>query len=260
MGKSGSEITKEAADVVLLDDSFATIVKSVAFGRNVYRNLQRFILFQLSVNVSALLFITVSAILGYKSPFNTLQLLWINVIMDGPPAITLGLYNEGKNLMKNSPVKRNQSIVGKKMLIRILFNGVFVSTLMCLQYFFNILRVSSTEIKGATFTLFIIFQLFNAFNSRELGTDSIFKNLGQNKIMAVTFLITFILQIIIVQVAYPLFDISPLKLVSWIKLLGLGITIVLVTEIYKKLYNYIAEKKTKDKISVNKKSLIINKN
>ena len=260
MGKSGSEITKEAADVVLLDDSFSTIVKSVAFGRNVYRNLQRFILFQLSVNVSALLFITVSAILGYKSPFNTLQLLWINVIMDGPPAITLGLYNEGKNLMKNSPVKRDQSIVGKKMLVRILFNGVFVATFMCLQYFFNILKVTPKEIKGATFTLFIVFQLFNAFNSRELGTDSILKNLNQNKIMALTFLITFILQVIIVQVAYPLFDISPLKLVSWIKVLALGISIVLVTEIYKKVYKCILERKAKNRKMANKNTLIINKN
>ncbi|MBQ8427502.1 MAG: calcium-translocating P-type ATPase, PMCA-type, partial [Clostridia bacterium] len=91
MGITGSEITKEAADIILLDDSFATVVKAVSFGRNVYRNLQRFILFQISVNLSALLFITVCAVLGVPTPFNTFQLLWINVIMDGPPALTLGL-------------------------------------------------------------------------------------------------------------------------------------------------------------------------
>lgn len=255
MGKSGSEITKEAADVVLIDDSFATIVKAVAFGRNVYRNLQRFILFQLSVNVSALVFITVSAILGYKSPFNTLQLLWINVIMDGPPAITLGLYNEGKNLMKNLPVKREQNIVGKNMLFRIIFGGLFMAIIMCLQHFKNILGVSDGERKGATFTLFIVFQLFNAFNSREIGMDGILKNLNKNKIMAVTFLITFIIQVFIVQVAYPLFDLSPLKFLTWIKILALGFSVVLVTELYKTIYKAITVGKKNLK-----KANLINKN
>ena len=107
MGKSGSEITKEAADVVLLDDGFGSVVKAVAFGRNVYKNLQRFILFQLSVNIAALAFITAAAAFGLTSPFNTLQLLWINVIMDGPPALTLGLEPPNKNLMKLKPVKRD---------------------------------------------------------------------------------------------------------------------------------------------------------
>ncbi len=102
MGKTGSEITKEAADVILLDDSFSTIVRAVAFGRNVFKNLQRFILFQLSVNVSALLFITYCAVAGLETPFNTLQLLWINVIMDGPPALTLGLERSDLEVLMRS--------------------------------------------------------------------------------------------------------------------------------------------------------------
>lgn len=251
MGKSGSEICKEASDVVLIDDSFATVVKAIAFGRNVFKNLQRFIIFQLSVNISALLFITVSAIMGRPTPFNTLQLLWINVIMDGPPAITLGLYKDGTDLMRQKPVKRGKNILSRAMLIRILFNGIFVATIMCLQYFFNVLKVSENEKSGATFTLFIIFQLFNAFNSRELGLDGVLKNLNKNRIMAVTFLITFILQIIIVQCFYSLFGITPLTIVTWLKLLLIGSTIVFVTEGYKLAYKLIT-KSNRIGVNVNK--------
>ena len=110
MGKSGSEIAKEASDVVLIDDSFSSVVSAIAFGRSVYQNIKKFITFQLSVNFSALLFVTVCVILGYPPPFSTLSLLWINLIMDGPPALTLGLSKNTKNLMDYSPVKKGEKV------------------------------------------------------------------------------------------------------------------------------------------------------
>lgn len=236
MGKIGSEITKEAADVVLLDDSFATIVKAISFGRNVYKNLQRFILFQLSVNFSALFFITIVAFLGLEQPFNTLQLLWINVIMDGPPALTLGLEAISEKLMEQKPVKRKDSIVSFKMLFRITFNSLLIGTVMLLQYLFNFLGVKESEKGSSTFTLFILFQLMNAFNSRELGSESIFKSIRKNKIMAGTFLCTFLIQIIIVQFAYPIFGILPLTFNTWIKLLLVSSSIIVISEISKLIY------------------------
>lgn len=239
MGVSGSEITKEAADVILLDDSFATVVKAVAFGRTVYKNLQRFILFQLSVNLSALLFITVCAILGKPTPFNTLQLLWINVIMDGPPALTLGLEGVDDRLLNFKPIKKEQGIVSLNMLLRILFNGIFISGVLIFQYLFNFMSVTEKERAGVCFSLFILFQLFNAFNSRELGKESIFKSFTKNKIMLLTFLATFIIHIFIVQVAYPIFLIAPLSIVSWLKCLGVAISIVFISEGYKLAYRLI---------------------
>lgn len=236
MGISGTEITKEAADVVLLDDSFITVVKAISFGRNVYKNLQRFILFQLSVNLSALLFITVCAIIGVQSPFNTLQLLWINVIMDGPPALTLGLESASNKLMNLKPVKRSDGIVNLKMLFRIIFNGLYISGVMLAQYFTNFLHIPSKEFGGTVFTLFILFQLFNAFNSRELGSSSIFKSIGKNKIMVVTFIAVFILHVLIVEGCPYLFEINSLSLQSWIKTLALSSSIVIVSEMYKALY------------------------
>jgi len=242
MGISGSEITKEAADVVLLDDSFSTVVKAVAFGRNVYKNLQRFILFQLSVNLSALLFITVCAIMNLPSPFNTLQLLWINVIMDGPPALTLGLESANNKLMKNKPVKRSDGIVGFNMLMRILFNGLFIGTVMVLQYTVNFLGVLEEEKLNATFTMFILFQLFNAFNSRELGRESIFRSIGRNKIMVVTFLCVFMVHLFIVQVCPFIFGVTPMSALSWIKIILVTSTIITVSELYKLIYRTIKNK------------------
>ncbi len=243
MGISGSEITKESADVVLLDDSFTTITRAIFFGRNVYKNLQRFILFQLSVNITALLFITVIAILGLETPFNTLQLLWINVIMDGPPALTLGLELGGSSLMKLKPVKRSDSIVSKKMILRIAFNAFFMASVLLYQYFTNFLGATVMERNSVIFTLFIMFQLFNAFNSRELGSESILKHIGKNKVMVLTFICTFIIQILIVQFAYKLFGIHPMSFSVWLKTVLTAFSIVVISEVYKLCYRLIKGKK-----------------
>ncbi len=239
MGIAGSEITKEAADIVLLDDSFSTVVKAVAFGRNVYKNLQRFILFQLSVNLSALLFITVCAVVNLPTPFNTMQLLWVNLIMDGPPALTLGLENSGKQTLLNKPVKRTEAIIGKKTFLRILFNGVYVGVIMLLQYNYNFLGVCLNETHNAIFSLFILFQLFNAFNSRELGAESIFKSVGANKVMVFTFVCVFILHLVIVQFIPSLFGVSPMSFISWIKVIFTSFSIILVSEAYKAIYRAV---------------------
>lgn len=239
MGVSGSEITNETADIVLLDDSFATVVKAIEFGRNVYKNLQRFLFFQLSVNLSALLLITVCAILGVKEPFNTLQLLWVNIIMDGPPALTLGLQAVDKDLMIEPPVKREQSIINFKMLIRIVLSGMFMGGVVCLQYLYNFLGVPTAQNSGVVFTLFIVFQLFNAFNSTELGKQSILRKVKRNKIMIYTFLGVFIVHFVIVQFVYKLFAISPISFSSWIKCLLTGFSIIALSESYKMVYRFI---------------------
>lgn len=253
MGKVGSEITKEASDVVLLDDSFSSVVKAVSFGRNVYRNLQRFILFQLSVNLSALLFITVCAVMGLEPPFNTFQLLWINVIMDGPPALTLGLEQASGKLLNNKPVRKSDGIVNLKMLCRILINGILVGGIMIAQYLYNFLNIPRDEKSSAIFTLFILFQLFNAFNCRELGAESIFKSIGKNKIMVWTFLAVFIVHVLIVELCYSIFSINPMGILSWIKTISVSLLIIVVSEIYKFVYRQV--KKSRNKIEFGETSV-----
>lgn len=106
MGITGTEVSKEASDIVLLDDSFSTIVRAVQWGRGIYENFQRFIQFQLTVNLSSVAVVLASILLGFKTPFTALQLLWVNIIMDGPPALTLGLEPIRDDLMKRRPVAR----------------------------------------------------------------------------------------------------------------------------------------------------------
>ena len=224
------------ADVVLLDDSFSTVVRAVEFGRNVYRNLQRFILFQLTVNLSAVFFIVTMLLLGYPAPFNTLQLLWINVVMDGPPALTLGLESADESLMENKPVSRTASIVGGKMFARILLHGVYMAVVLLLQVRFNFIGASYEEQGAVIFTLFVSFQIFNAFNSRQIGKKSAFSGLKNNKLMPLTFGFTFLIHVLIVQVGYRMFAIAPLSAAVWCKTLFTAASIVLISETYKAFY------------------------
>lgn len=248
MGVTGAEITKEASDVVLLDDSFSTVVKAICFGRNVYRNLQRFIMFQLSVNVSAVAVIIASLLLGYPAPFNTLQLLWINIIMDGPPALTLGLEAMDVSLMNGKPVPRSESIVTLKMFFRILIHGGYIAAVFLLQLAFNFLAVPEGESTAALFTLFVLFQLFNAFNSRELGKRSIFAGFTRNRWMPIAFGLTFLLHVLIVQFGGGLFGSAPLSFASWGKVIALASSVVVLSELYKAVYR-ITHKNTFGKVN-----------
>lgn len=239
MGIAGTEVSKEASDIVLLDDSFSTIVSSVHWGRGIYENFQRFIMFQLTVNLSAVLVTVVCILMGTDAPFNALQLLWINLIMDGPPALTLGLEPIYDDLMKRKPIDRNSGIVTKRMLFRIIMNGVFISGLMISQVLFNFLNVWVEKERTVIFTLFVILQLFNAFNARELKEESIFTSLHKNKIMLIVMFVTFCLQIIITQFGDKVFSTVPLEFNDWIKILFTGFSVIAFNEIYKILINFI---------------------
>lgn len=233
MGISGTEVSKEASDIVLLDDSFSTIVKAVKWGRNIYENFKRFISFQLTVNLSSVIVVFTSILLGFKAPFTALQLLWINIIMDGPPALTLGLEPNYNDLMQRSPTKRGESILSRSMLIRIVVTGVYMSAVFLAQYLFNFLGAAEEQMTTVLFTLFVLFQLFNSFNCRELHTNSIFKHLFNNKLMLLIVGITFVLQILIIQFAGAFFGTVPLELVMWIKLIALSLTVIVFSELAK---------------------------
>lgn len=232
----GSEVSKEASDIVLLDNSFATIVKAISFGRNIYLNFQRFITFQLSVNATAVSFIIISLILGLENPFNTIMLLWINIIMDGPPALTLGIEGYTNKVMENKPVKRSDNIVTKKMLVKIFIHAIVMCSVLVLQNTYNFIGCGVGEMKTVLFNLFILFQLFNAFNSREIGSRSVFKDLKSNKLMLIIFSITFVLQIILSQYLCKFFGTSPLSFIVWVKTVLTASSIVLLSEIYKLIY------------------------
>lgn len=230
MGIAGTDVTKEASDMVLLDDSFSTIIKAVQWGRGIYENFKRFIQFQLTVNVSSVVVVICSILAGFSAPFTALELLWINIIMDGPPALTLGLEPIRPDLLKHKPTRRNENIISKKMLLRIFVNGIFISVIFMLQHFKNFLGAASEEEATVLFTLFVLFQLFNAFNCRELDDTPMFKNLLKNKLMLGVFLLVLILQGIITQFGAAVFETVPLSAAMWGKMLLTAFTVIILNE------------------------------
>lgn len=233
MGITGTEVSKEASDIVLLDDSFSTIVKAVQWGRGIYDNFQRFIQFQLTVNLSSVVVVLFSIITGFQSPFTALQLLWINIIMDGPPALTLGLEPIRKNLMDRQPTKRDANIVSRGMLYHIAANGLFISAVFLSQQSLNFMGITAKQMPTVLFTLFVVFHLFNAFNCRELSNTSILKNIASNKLMLGVFALTFGIQVIITQFGGVFFGTVALPFFVWVKIIGVSLTVMIASEAMK---------------------------
>lgn len=244
MGISGTEVSKEASDIVLLNDSFSTIVNAVRWGRGVYENFKRFICFQLTVNIAAVVTVLVStAVLGLKAPLSVLHLLWINIIMDGPPALALGLEPIHDDLMKRPPVKRSENILSPSLLIRIALSGLYISVISILQHKYDILGAGEYYAPTVTFALFAFFALFNAFNCRELFTTTIFKNFLKNRLMLAITAVTIALQVLLIQFAGAVFGTTPLPLNLWAKVLAVALSVVAISEIIKLIIRVFAAKK-----------------
>ncbi|MDY4078675.1 MAG: calcium-translocating P-type ATPase, PMCA-type [Clostridium sp.] len=240
MGITGSEVSKNAADIILTDDNFATIINGIKWGRGVYENFQRFIQFQLTVNVIAFLVAIISQILDFDMPFTTIQLLWVNIIMDGPPALALGLEPIRDAVFDRKPVDRKASIITKQMIISIVLNALYVTAILLIQMKFNILGASTvvqadgaSEMETVLFALFAFSALFNAFNCREFGTDSIFKNFTKNKTALLIISVTAIAQFIFTELFSGFFNAVSLSLVMWGKVILLAFMIIVVNEVIK---------------------------
>lgn len=236
MGIAGTEVSKNAADIILTDDSFSTIVEAIKWGRGIYNNFQRFIQFQLTVNIIAFLIAIISQVMGYDMPFTTIHLLWINIIMDGPPALALGLEPIRSTVMKRMPIKREAPIINRYMVRTILINSIFITTLLFVQIKWNFLGAGTKEVGHASevqtvlFSVFGFSVLFNALNCREFGTGSIFPNLLKNKVALEIIGLTAILQVVMIQYAGGFFNAMPLSLEMWFKIIACGTLVVVVNE------------------------------
>jgi Ca2+-transporting ATPase len=171
MGITGTAVTKEAATLVLTDDNFATIVRAVKEGRVVYDNIIKFVRFQLSTNMGAILTVLVATLMGLPAPFTAIQLLWINIIMDGPPAMTLGIEPARPGIMQELPRRQSAQILTLPRLGRLLLYGLtmMAGTLFMFQY--GLTDHDPRYALTLAFTTFVLFQFFNTFNARsEFGS------------------------------------------------------------------------------------------
>ncbi len=166
MGLSGTAVTRAAATMVIMDDDFATIVRAVEEGRVVYDNIVKFVRFQLSTNIGALLTVLGATLLGWPAPFTTIHLLWINIIMDGPPAMTLGLEPARPGLMRQPPRAPSAQILGTGRLLRLGFFGLTMMAGTLLMFQHGLQAHDRAYALTLAFTTFVLFQFFNVFNAR----------------------------------------------------------------------------------------------
>jgi len=240
MGIAGTEVSKDAADIILTDDNFKTIVTAIKWGRGIYNNFQRYIQFTLTVNVIAFSIMILSQVMGLTLPFTTIHLLWINIIMDGPPALALGMEPIRNSVMKRQPIARDCSIITRYMLLTIGLNSLFMIIVLFLQMQFNFLgadlaniTIHGSEFRTVMFTLFACLAIFNALNCREFGLTSISSNFFQNKIALTMLGVTLVLQIVATQFASGFFDAVPLNLQMWLRIIATGFSVVVFSELLK---------------------------
>ena len=239
----GTSVAKEASDITIIDNSFTSIGRAVMWGRSLYRNIQRFILFQMTVNVVASLIALFGAFMGLQSPLTVTQMLWVNLIMDTFAAMALASLPPSESVMKESPRPRSAFIITRRMWNFIIgVGGVFFLLLLALLYYLehtritSLLQIGNVPLGANTglspyelslfFTTFVFLQFWNMFNARafETGRSAFhFKNCGWFVSISLAILFG---QILIVTVGGQFFNVVPLRLIDWIIIIG-GTSVVL---------------------------------
>ena len=228
---SGTDVAKESADMIIQDDNFATIVRAIKEGRTIYDNLKRFLKFQLTTNIAAILTITAGSLLPIPTPFTPIQLLWINIIMDGPPAQSLGLEGPENDIMERGPERGE--LIGQKTFIRIIISGIIMTIGTLGLYCWEL--ASGTANAGAkamtvAFTVFVLYQLFNALNHKSNSKEF-------NKTFWISIIGSFILQVIVIYTPFlqDIFKTCPIGLTEWILIIIASSLIVLADKIINKM-------------------------
>lgn len=232
MGVVGTAVAKEAATMVLTDDNFSTIVGAVQQGRILYDNIFKFIRFQLSTTVGAILTVFFAPILGLPEPFNPIQILWVALIMDGPPAVSLALDAGRPGIMDDSPRKRSEPVLPWERLGRILVFGLtmMVGTLGVLYYAVN--NYNEQSALTLAFTTFVLFQFFNVFNARVEKGSVFIAGFFKNRMLWVSLTAVVILQFLAVHwiPAQSIFGTTHLTLAQWFVAIGIASSILIFEE------------------------------
>ncbi|XP_073501329.1 plasma membrane calcium-transporting ATPase 2 isoform X5 [Phyllobates terribilis] len=236
MGIAGTDVAKEASDIILTDDNFSSIVKAVMWGRNVYDSISKFLQFQLTVNVVAVIVAFTGACITQDSPLKAVQMLWVNLIMDTFASLALATEPPTESLLLRKPYGRNKPLISRTMMKNILGHGVYQLTLIFTLLFvgeqiFNIdsgrnapLHSPPSEHYTIIFNTFVLMQLFNEINARKIhGEHNVFDGIFRNPIFCAIVLGTFAIQIVIVQFGGKPFSCAPLQLDQWMWCIFLGI-------------------------------------
>ena len=235
MGITGTDVAQEAATMILTDDNFATIVKAVKEGRGIYENMVKFIRFQLSTNIGAILCVAVAPLLGLPLPFTAIQLLWINIIMDGPPAMSLGVDPARIDSMNEVPRKPDDRILSLRRFGNLFSYGLIMAIGTLGVLYVDLQAGDKLHATSLAFTTFVLFQVFNAFNARTEKGSAFNRNFFANKILWASILSVIVLQIVIVQwsSAEIIFHTTPLSAEDWLLATGIAVSVLVFEELRK---------------------------
>lgn len=224
---NGTDVAKEAADVVLLDNSFPSIITGIKWGRSLYKNIQHFILFQLTINVVAILTALVGPFIGVNLPFTVTQMLWVNLIMDTFAALALATEPANDSVMKDKPRNPRAFIVTSEMCWSICSVGLLFFVIVIVLLVLDLVNLTQF------FTIFVMLQWWNLLNARVYGENrSIFDGLGNNWAFIGILLVILIGQILIVQFGGEMFRTEPLNLCQWIEIIGGTSLVALLHELW----------------------------
>ncbi len=230
MGLSGTEVAKEASDIVILDDNFASIVVGIQWGRSIFENIRKFIQFQLTVNVVALTTAFLAAVLGFGIPLNTVQLLWVNLIMDTMAALALATEPPGEELFHQPPHGRHAPLITRSMWINIfVMGGLMIAVLFAVMETDWVVPAATPHPAKLTFVFntFVMMQVFNELNARSTRFDrGVFRNLGDSPLFLVVVMTTVAVQAVIVQYGGTFFRTVPLDPDLWMRSLIIGVSIL----------------------------------
>lgn len=245
---SGTSVAKEASDMTLLDDSFKSIANAVMWGRSLYRNLQRFLFFQLVVNVVALLLVLGGSVIGTEMPLTVTQILWVNLIMDTFAALALASLPPSHEVMQDKPRKGSDFIITKSMAWGILFCGVvFFAVMFALLVYCERRGEGGVDVHELTifFTIFVMIQFWNLFNAKALGSNrTAFRHFLKDKGMILVLGLILIGQWIIVTFGGEMFRTVPLSATEWLAIIG-GTSIVLWAGEVFRLFKRLLAKRNK---------------
>lgn len=244
---SGTSVAKEASDMTLLDDSFKSIANAVMWGRSLYRNLQRFLFFQLVVNVVALLLVLGGSVIGTEMPLTVTQILWVNLIMDTFAALALASLPPSHEVMKDKPRKASDFIINKSIGFGILFCGiVFFLVMFALLVYCERRGKGGVDVHELTmfFTTFVMIQFWNLFNAKALMSHhTAFRHFLKNRGMMLVLVLVLVGQWIIVTFGGEMFRTTPLSLHEWLLIIGSTSVVLWAGELWRNFKRMIAKRR-----------------
>ena len=244
---SGTSVAKEASDMTLLDDSFKSIANAVMWGRSLYRNLQRFLFFQLVVNVAALLLVLSGSVIGTEMPLTVTQILWVNLIMDTFAALALASLPPSHEVMKDKPRKASDFIINKSIGFGILFCGiVFFLVMFALLVYCERRGKGGVDVHELTmfFTTFVMIQFWNLFNAKALMSHhTAFRHFLKDKGMILVLVLVLVGQWIIVTFGGEMFRTTPLSLHEWLLIIGSTSVVLWAGELWRTFKRMIAKRR-----------------